>query len=106
MTGSWDRTLRYWDLRQPDPVQVVKLPERVYAFSVSQQLLVLGLANRQVQVRRCCKSLIISCERVCSKNESIQRLERCCGKAEAHDRFSQALICYLLERAPKLTSML
>ena len=50
VTASWDRTLQYWDLRQPQATNTVSLPERVYAFSLAYPLLVLGLANRHIQV--------------------------------------------------------
>ncbi|KAK9827320.1 hypothetical protein WJX81_004742 [Elliptochloris bilobata] len=50
VTGSWDRTLRYWDLRSPNPVHTQSLPERVYALDVRYPLLVAGLANRRIQV--------------------------------------------------------
>ena len=51
VTGSWDKTIRYWDLRQPNPVHTQQLPERVYAMDVRHPLLVVGLANRRIQVR-------------------------------------------------------
>ena len=50
VTGSWDKTIRYWDLRQPNPVHTQQLPERVYAMDVRHPLLVVGLANRRIQV--------------------------------------------------------
>jgi len=49
-TGSWDRTLRYWDTRQPNPALTVQLPERVYALDVTHPLLVVGCAERQIQI--------------------------------------------------------
>jgi WD40 repeat protein len=57
VTGSWDKTIRYWDLRQPNPVHTQTLPERVYAMDVTHPLLVVGLANRRIQVHletACC----------------------------------------------------
>ena len=51
ITGSWDKSVRYWDLRQPNPVHVQQLPERVYAMDVRYPLAVVGLANRRIQVR-------------------------------------------------------
>ncbi|EIE22298.1 WD40 repeat-like protein [Coccomyxa subellipsoidea C-169] len=50
VTGSWDKTIRYWDLRQPNPVHTQQLPERVYAMDVTHPLLVVGMANRRIQV--------------------------------------------------------
>ena len=51
VTGGWDKTVRYWDLRQPNPVHVQQLPERVYAMDVRYPLAVVGLANRRIQAR-------------------------------------------------------
>lgn len=50
VTGSWDKTLRYWDLRQPNPAHTQTLPERVYGMDVRHPLLVVGLANRRIQI--------------------------------------------------------
>eukprot|EP00967_Tisochrysis_lutea_P031609 scaffold37327_cov20-Tisochrysis_lutea.AAC.2 len=35
ITGSWDKTLRFWDCRSPTPVHTQPLPERVYAMDVN-----------------------------------------------------------------------
>ncbi|GAA5825164.1 hypothetical protein JCM11251_006126 [Rhodosporidiobolus azoricus] len=50
VTGSWDKTLRYWDLRQPTPAVTVQLPERCYALDVTYPLMVVGTAERQIQI--------------------------------------------------------
>lgn len=50
VTGSWDRTLRYWDTRSPTPAHTQPLPERCYALSVTHPLLVVGCADRHIQV--------------------------------------------------------
>ncbi|ELU37574.1 Poly(A)+ RNA export protein [Rhizoctonia solani AG-1 IA] len=49
-TGSWDKTIKYWDLRQSRPVAKVDLPERCYTMDVVYPLLVVGTADRQVLV--------------------------------------------------------
>ncbi|EKM51871.1 uncharacterized protein PHACADRAFT_199377 [Phanerochaete carnosa HHB-10118-sp] len=49
-TGGWDKTLRYWDLRSPTPAAVVHLPERLYSMDVRYPLLVLGTADRHIQL--------------------------------------------------------
>jgi len=49
-TGSWDKTIKYWDLRTPSPVATVNLPERCYTFDVQYPLLVVGTAERHVQI--------------------------------------------------------
>ncbi|KAG8077328.1 hypothetical protein GUJ93_ZPchr0007g4559 [Zizania palustris] len=50
VSGSWDKTLRYWDVRQPQPAHVQQLPERCYALSLSYPLMVVGTADRNVIV--------------------------------------------------------
>ena len=34
VTASWDRSIRYWDLRQPKPAHQQPMPERVYAMDI------------------------------------------------------------------------
>ena len=46
--GSWDKTLKYWDMRLPQPVATVALPERVYLMDSVAKLLVVGCAERQI----------------------------------------------------------
>ncbi|CCE63172.1 hypothetical protein TPHA_0E00770 [Tetrapisispora phaffii CBS 4417] len=48
VTGSWDKTLKYWDLRQPQPISTVMLPERVYSMDSKDKLLVVGTADRNI----------------------------------------------------------
>jgi mRNA export factor len=50
VTGGWDGTLRYWDLRQAQPLATVSLPERCYALDTSGDLLVVGTAERHVSI--------------------------------------------------------
>lgn len=50
VTGSWDKTVRYWDLRQPNPVHTQPMPERVYAMDIRFPLMAVGMAGRKVQV--------------------------------------------------------
>jgi len=50
VTGSWDKTLKYWDLRSPNPVHTQQLPERVYAMDCVNKLLVVATADRSIQV--------------------------------------------------------
>ncbi|KAL6177742.1 hypothetical protein ACLB2K_049265 [Fragaria x ananassa] len=46
--ASWDKTLKYWDLRQPNPVHTQLLPERCYALTVKYPLMVVGTADRNL----------------------------------------------------------
>jgi mRNA export factor len=48
--GSWDKTLKYWDLRTPNPVFSFNLPDRCYAMDVKHPLLVVGTAERHLLV--------------------------------------------------------
>ncbi|KAJ6549185.1 WD40-repeat-containing domain protein [Mycena sp. CBHHK59/15] len=49
-TGSWDKTIKYWDLRAAAPVATVQLPERCYSFDVQYPLMVVGTAERHIQI--------------------------------------------------------
>merc|ERR1712217_223927 len=50
VTGSWDKTLRFWSLQQSTPVMTLNLPERVYAMDAKGHLLVVGCADRHILV--------------------------------------------------------
>ncbi|PWW72354.1 WD40 repeat-like protein [Tuber magnatum] len=50
ITGSWDKTVKYWDLRQQQPAGSVELLERVYTMDVSRDLLAIGTAEKHIQV--------------------------------------------------------
>ena len=50
VTGSWDKTIKYWDLRQSQPVATVQCQERVYTMDVQGKLLVVGTADRYINV--------------------------------------------------------
>ncbi|KAF8938731.1 hypothetical protein BGZ58_000258 [Dissophora ornata] len=49
-TGSWDKTVKYWDIRQPTPISTINLPERLYAMDSIFPILVAGTADRQVVI--------------------------------------------------------
>ncbi|MCO5578115.1 hypothetical protein L7F22_031953 [Adiantum nelumboides] len=50
VTGSWDKTLKYWDLRQSNPVHTQMLPDKCYAISVRHPLMVVATAERHVVI--------------------------------------------------------
>ncbi len=50
VTGSWDKTVKYWDLRQQTAVATVQCQERVYTLDVKKNLLVIGTADRYINV--------------------------------------------------------
>ncbi|KAL2015110.1 hypothetical protein VTK56DRAFT_6297 [Thermocarpiscus australiensis] len=49
-SGSWDKTLRYWDLRQARAIGSIPLGERVYAMDAAGPLLVAATADNQVHL--------------------------------------------------------
>lgn len=46
MTGSWDKTLKFWDTRSPQPMLNITLPERCYCADVDYPMAVVGTAGR------------------------------------------------------------
>ncbi|KAJ3705681.1 hypothetical protein LUZ61_009386 [Rhynchospora tenuis] len=50
VSGSWDRTLRYWDCRQPQPVHIQQLPDKCHALAVDYPLMVVGTAGQNLIV--------------------------------------------------------
>jgi mRNA export factor len=50
LSGSWDKSLRYWDLRQPTPALKIDLPERLYSADVKGQLGIFGTADRKILI--------------------------------------------------------
>lgn len=52
MTGSWDKTLRFWDMRQlptQTSMATLNLPDRVYATDLLYPLAVVALGNRHIK---------------------------------------------------------
>ncbi|CAD6892220.1 unnamed protein product [Tilletia controversa] len=49
-TGSWDKTVKYWDLRSPNPVATAQLAERCYTMDCQWPYLVVGTAERKLQI--------------------------------------------------------
>ena len=49
-TGSWDKTIRYWDLRSASPALQVTVPERIYCMDVTHPLMVVGLGGDQKNI--------------------------------------------------------
>ena len=55
MTGSWDKTLRFWDMRQlptQSAIATIQLPERVYCGDMLYPMAVIGLANKRLKIYR------------------------------------------------------
>lgn len=49
-TGSWDKTVKYWDCRQSAPAATLQCQDRVYTMDVRNNLLVVGTADRYINV--------------------------------------------------------
>ncbi|CAF2511609.1 unnamed protein product [Rotaria sp. Silwood2] len=50
MTGSWDRTVKFWDTRQAAPLKQLIFSERIYAADVFGPMAVITTADRAIQV--------------------------------------------------------
>ena len=50
MTGSWDKTLKFWDARSPNPIMNIDLGERCYAADVDYPMAVVGTAGRGIRI--------------------------------------------------------
>lgn len=50
VTGSWDKTIKYWDLRQSTAVASITCQERVYTMDSKDKLLVAGTADRFIHI--------------------------------------------------------
>ncbi|PQE13277.1 hypothetical protein CJF32_00010614 [Rutstroemia sp. NJR-2017a WRK4] len=50
VTGSWDNTIKYWDMRSPTAVVSVDMRQKVYTLDVQKNVLVVGTAERFIQV--------------------------------------------------------
>ncbi|XP_022153448.1 protein RAE1-like [Momordica charantia] len=50
VSGSWDKTLKYWGTRQPNPVHTLQLPDRCYSMTVRYPLMVVGATDRNLIV--------------------------------------------------------
>jgi mRNA export factor len=50
VTGSWDKTIKYWDLRTEAPVASVDCIERVYSLDVKKDILVVGTASQDIHI--------------------------------------------------------
>jgi mRNA export factor len=50
VTGSWDKTVKYWDLRQSTPIGTLECQDRIYTMDVKNKLLVIGTADRYINI--------------------------------------------------------
>lgn len=49
-TGSWDKKIKFWDLRSSNAVLSVDCQERVYTMDARDNLLVVGTADRYINI--------------------------------------------------------
>lgn len=47
-TGSWDKTVKFWDLKGAQPIGTLSCPDRVYSMDIKDQLLVVATAERHI----------------------------------------------------------
>jgi mRNA export factor len=50
VTGSWDKTVKYWDLRSPTLAGSVPIHEKVYSLDTKDNMLVIATAERKLHV--------------------------------------------------------
>ncbi|TXT05972.1 hypothetical protein VHUM_03733 [Vanrija humicola] len=50
ITAGFDKQLRYWDTRQPTPIQSLALSDRAYAMDATDKIAVVGTADRQIHI--------------------------------------------------------
>jgi len=48
MTGSWDKTVKFWDTRQATPMKTLQMSERVYAADVKGPMAMISCADRNL----------------------------------------------------------
>jgi mRNA export factor len=50
VTGSWDKTIKYWDLRTPNAVGTIDCGERIYSLDVKKDTLVIATASNEIHI--------------------------------------------------------
>lgn len=49
-TGSWDKTVKFWDFNSADPIGTLDCAERVYTMDVKDNLMVVATAERHIHM--------------------------------------------------------
>ncbi|KAI0598543.1 WD40-repeat-containing domain protein [Biscogniauxia sp. FL1348] len=50
VSGSWDKTVKFWDIRQQAPAATLACKERVYSMDAKERLLVIATADRYIHL--------------------------------------------------------
>lgn len=50
ISGSFDKTLKFWDLKSPQPIHTAPLSSKVYGMSLSGSILGVALSDKTIQV--------------------------------------------------------
>lgn len=69
ITGSWDKTLKFWDTRTEIPIATLNLPERCYCAAMTFPYAVVGTADKSVTVYDLNLGQEIECYKNVFKNE-------------------------------------
>eukprot|EP01095_Lingulamoeba_sp_RSL-Kostka_P011292 TRINITY_DN4257_c0_g1_i1.p1 TRINITY_DN4257_c0_g1~~TRINITY_DN4257_c0_g1_i1.p1 ORF type:complete len:352 (+),score=112.35 TRINITY_DN4257_c0_g1_i1:95-1150(+) len=50
VTGSWDKTIRYWDVRQNNCAHTQNVPDKVYSMDVRHPVLAVATAKKKIEI--------------------------------------------------------
>ncbi|KAF8783045.1 mitotic checkpoint protein BUB3-like [Argiope bruennichi] len=50
ITGSWDQTVKLWDIRAPETPNTYRVPDKVYTMAICGEKLIVGTAGRRILV--------------------------------------------------------
>ncbi|EPR79577.1 Poly(A)+ RNA export protein [Spraguea lophii 42_110] len=48
VTGSWDKTIKFWDVRTQQPAHTINLPDRIFVMDLKKELLVASIAGNRL----------------------------------------------------------
>ena len=50
LTGSWDKTIKFWDFKSNNPCSTINLADRVYATCMKDNFLAVATGNHRISV--------------------------------------------------------
>jgi mRNA export factor len=50
MTSSWDKTVKFWDCRQPNPVHSIPFTEKIYGMDIKGDAIVFGTGDKMFHI--------------------------------------------------------